>query len=65
MTKESLKRAVSKYDKENTRQIKFKFNKTTDADILERLDNVDNKQGYVKGLIRDDIAKGETNEKKD
>ena len=44
------------WDKDNTRQIKFKFNLRTDADILTRLDQVDNVQGYIKQLIRADIA---------
>lgn len=43
-----------RYDKENTVQIKLKLNKKTDSDIIEKLDSVDNKQGYIKGLIRED-----------
>lgn len=45
-----------RYDLENTRQIKMKLNLKTDADILNRLDSVPNKQGYIKMLIRKDIA---------
>lgn len=52
---EQQKRAQIKYDKANTRKITFKFNLKTDADILERLDSVDNRQGYVKELIRNDM----------
>ena len=44
------------YDRESTRQIKFKFNLKTDADILAQLDSQQNKQGYIKQLIREDIA---------
>lgn len=55
---EARLRANKKYDDANTRQIKFKFNLKTDADVLHRLDSVPNKQGYVKELIRADIAKG-------
>jgi hypothetical protein len=54
-TSEALKKAIRKYDKEHTKQILLKLNKGTDADILQKLDEVDNKQGYIKGLIRDDI----------
>lgn len=43
------------WDKLHTRQIKFKFNKSTDADILEKLDTVGNKTAYIKALIRKDI----------
>ena len=43
-----------RYDKENTIQYRLKLNKKTDADIIEKLDSVDNKQGYIKQLIRED-----------
>ena len=46
----------NKYDKENTRQLRLKLNIGTDRDILEKLDKVPNKQGYIKALIRQDIA---------
>lgn len=45
-----------KYDMKNTKQVTFKFNKKTDADILEKFASVDNVQGYVKMLIRNDIS---------
>lgn len=53
---ESQKKAVEKYDRANTKQIKFKFNLKTDADILKKLEEVENKQGYIKELIRRDIS---------
>ena len=59
-TEQGLKnRAIAnaRYDKDNTRSIKFKFNLKTDADILAKLDSIDNKQGYIKQLIREDIAR--------
>lgn len=56
MTRESQKRASAKYDQNNTRQIKLKLNIRTDADILEKLDSVENKQTYIKELIRKDMA---------
>lgn len=46
--------AQERYDKDNTIQIRLKLNKKTDADIIEKLDSVDNKQGYIKRLIRED-----------
>lgn len=60
MTTEAQKRAVAKYDAENTRKIVLKLNTGTDADILKRLDTMDNRQGYIKRLIREDIAKDDT-----
>ena len=47
--------ANKRYDQKTTRQIKLKLNLNTDADILQRLDEVDNMQGYIKKLIRADI----------
>lgn len=55
---EAQKRARLKYESEHTMQIKLKLNKNTDADIIEKLHSVPNKQGYIKKLIRADIAKG-------
>jgi len=49
--------AVARYDAKNTIQIKMKLNLTTDADIIEKLKEVENKQGYIKQLIRDDIGR--------
>lgn len=56
MTTDAQKRAKIKYDNAKTIQIKMKLNKTTDADILKRLDEVGNKQGYIKSLIRKDMG---------
>ncbi len=47
----------SRYDKVNTERLHIKLNKHTDADIIKKLNLVDNKQGYVKNLIRKDIDK--------
>lgn len=57
MTSDARKRAVAKYDAQNTKQIKLKLNLRSDHDILERLEEVGNVQGYIKQLIRDDIKK--------
>lgn len=51
-------KAQEKYDAANTRAIKLKLNLKTDADILKKLDETGNIQGYIKELIRRDI-KGE------
>lgn len=56
MTTEAQRRASAKYDKDHTRSVLFKFNTTTDADILAKLDQVGNKQGYIKELIRENIG---------
>lgn len=54
-TGQAQKKASDKYDKANTKQIKLKLNIHTDQDILYKLSTLDNKQGYIKNLIRNDI----------
>lgn len=57
MEKEAQKKASARYDASHTRQVKLKLNTKTDHDILERLDVIGNKQGYIKRLIRSDIKR--------
>lgn len=58
MDSEARKAAKAKWDAENMVQVKVKLHKRKDADILQRLEEVPSKQGYIKQLIRGDIAKG-------
>lgn len=55
MATEAQIRAQKKYDAENTRQVHLKLNLRTDEDVLEKLDSVPSKQGYIKELIRADL----------
>ena len=58
MTTEAQKRAQKKYDEANKdkwRMIHLKLNRETDADIIDKLEQSDNIQGYIKELIRADI----------
>lgn len=41
-----------RYDAENTVRTNIKLNKTTDADILDALNRVPSKQGFIKDAIR-------------
>ena len=52
---ESQIRASIRYNKENTVQISLKLNRSTDADLIESLNRIANKQGYIKELIRKDM----------
>lgn len=47
--------ATQKYNKTHVKQIKLNLNRNTDADIIKHLDAIDNTQGYIKGLIREDM----------
>lgn len=55
-TSEARRRANAKYDKSHTKQFNFKLNLQTDSDIIEKFKSVDNVQGYIKGLVREDIS---------
>lgn len=43
------------YDQNNTKKVSLKLNVKTDEDIINYLDSVDNKQGTLKRLIREEI----------
>ena len=49
---------TKKYDQSNTIKVSLKLNIKTDADIIAYLDSVDNKQGTIKQLIRNEISRG-------
>ena len=55
MVSEAGLRAQYKYDKSNTQQVMLKLNRNTDADILMKLDSMENRQGYIKELVRKDM----------
>ena len=59
MTSEAKRRANAKYDAKNTRQIILKLNLSTDKDILKLLDGVENRQGLIKQLLKEYIARQE------
>ena len=46
-----------KWVAENTTRIVMNLNHNTDKHVLEKLSQVPSKQGYIKDLIRADIAK--------
>lgn len=46
-----------RYDAKTAVRVQLKLNNVTDTDILKKLDAIGNKQGYIKRLIRADIAK--------
>ena len=54
-------KACRRYQSQTGRQYHLWMHGVHDADIIDRLDNVGNKQGYIKALIRADIAKDGSN----
>lgn len=57
MEKDDKYKAQKKYQQEKQKQYQFRFTKTTDADIIEKLDSVENRLGYIRELIRKDLQK--------
>lgn len=57
MTSKAQIQANARYDAKNTVQYHLKLNKVTDQDIIEKLNEVDSKQAYIKELIRKDLGK--------
>ena len=55
MQTQAKKEGVKRYQKAHTTTVLIRLFHTTDADILRKLDSVENKTGYIKKLIRDDI----------
>lgn len=47
--------AQAKYDSTHCKYYTLKMNLVNDADIIEQLEQVESKQGYIKQLIRQDI----------
>ena len=46
-----------RYAKKNKKKYTFAFMKSTEADLIAKLESMENKAGYIKNLIRADIEK--------
>lgn len=65
-SKEAIKRAQAKYEKKRRatgtsplKAVSLKLHIEHDADIIAMLEAQDNKNGYIKALIRKDIKTGQ------
>lgn len=47
----------ARYERDKCTRVAIKLVNNTDADIIAHLDSLPNKQGYIKALIRADIAR--------
>ena len=56
MSSEKKERPQDRYNKSHTVSIAIRLMKT-EQDIIQKLDSVPNKAGYIKQLIRADMAK--------
>lgn len=43
------------YEKENLKQVRLRLSKKTEPELIEFIDTILNKQGYIKALIRADM----------
>ena len=57
MARKTHTEAQMRYDKVNRRPYGFRLHNDIDSDIIARLASVDSMQGYIKDLIRADIAR--------
>lgn len=57
MDSEAERRAKVRYQKKVMRQVSLKLNMNQDKELIDKLDRVENVQGYIKALIRADIEK--------
>ena len=48
-------RASRKYNENNTKGYYIRFNRKTDADVINKLSQVQNKTSYIRSLILADI----------
>jgi hypothetical protein len=51
------KKSREKYNKANSKSMTFRFMLKSDADILEFLENCENKAGFIKRAIREKMKK--------
>ena len=45
-------KAINKYNKEKTKTYLLRLNRETDRELIELLENTDNKTGLIKGLLK-------------
>ena len=57
-SREAIKAAQARYEKSGAiKRVCVKLHTVYDADIIEKLSSVENVNGYIKHLIRDDIKR--------
>lgn len=51
--------ANKRYEKNALRKVMIAFNRNTEPDLVEWIENTDNKAGYIKRLIREDMERNQ------
>ena len=49
--------ANKRYEKSTIRKVLVAFNRNTEPDLLEWIESIENKSGYIKRLIREDMER--------
>ena len=62
---EAQKRASAEFNKRKTVQVALRLNIETEKDIIDQLNRVPSKMGYIKELIRKDIAYNKIREERE
>lgn len=53
---EGNKASIKRYKEANIKEVRIQLNRRTESDILDYLEMQPNKNGYIKALIRADMA---------
>ena len=61
----ATKQALADEKKRNVKQYIFVLRKIKDSDIIEKLESQENKNGYLKSLVRADIENNDSVELKE
>ena len=56
---EARNRANAKFNRLHTQTVTVRLHNENDKDIIDFLKTKENKQGYIKGLIREDMKKNQ------
>lgn len=57
-SREAIRRAKNKYEKVAIKRVTVRFNKKLEGELINHLESKENVTGYIKQLIRADMAKG-------
>ena len=57
MRTDAKRKYENRWQKENVIRVTVKLYKNTDADLIDYLSDLKNRNGYIKQLIRDDMKK--------
>ena len=60
MATPAQQKAINKFNREKTTSFAFRFHNVNDADVIEFLRSLENKNGFIRELIRKEIKKDQS-----